>query len=420
MTSLDHRTGSMSRLEAEASALDAADPLRAYRDAFVGAESPLVYFDGNSLGRPPRTTVDRLAAFVRDEWGGRLIRGWDESWMQLPFEIGDAIGRAAIGAAAGQTVIGDSTTVLLYKLVRAAFDAQRAADPARVEIVVDRDNFPTDRYLVEGIAAERGGRVRWIDVDVTSGVEADRLRAAVGPATAVVLLSHVAYRSGYLADAATLTSIAHEAGALIVWDLCHSAGAVPVEADEWDIDVAVGCTYKYLNGGPGSPAFAYVAARHQASLTQPIQGWMGAGDVFAMGPSYVPAEGMRRFLSGTPPIVGMLAMQDTLALIEEAGIAAIRDKSIALTEYAVRIADELLSPLGVTVASPRDPALRGGHVTLSHPAMRAVTARLWAQDVIPDYRDPGGLRIGLSPLSTSFAETFRGLAAVRDAVAAES
>ncbi|KJL43830.1 kynureninase [Microbacterium trichothecenolyticum] len=408
------------RLEDEASVLDAADPLRAHRDAFVGAETSLVYFDGNSLGRPLRASVDRLAAFARDEWGGRLIRGWDESWMQLPFDIGDAVGRAAIGAAAGQTVIGDSTTVLLYKLVRAAFDAALAADPARVEIVVDRDNFPTDRYLVEGIAAERGGRVRWIDVDLARGVSAEALAAAVGSETAVVLLSHVAYRSGYLTDAATLTRIAHAAGALIVWDLCHSAGSVPVEADAWGFDLAVGCTYKYLGGGPGSPAFAYVASRLQDRLAQPIQGWMGAADVFAMGPEYRPAGGMRRFLSGTPPIVGMLAMQDTLDLLEEVGIEAVRAKSIALTQFAVRVADELLAPLGVTVASPRDPAERGGHVTLSHPSMRAVTGRLWTQDVIPDYRDPDGLRIGLSPLSTSFTETIAGLRAVEAAVRAES
>ena len=407
-----------SRLADEATALDAADSLARFRDEFVGAESSLVYFDGNSLGRPPRASLDRLSAFVRDEWGGRLIRGWDESWMQLPFAIGDAIGRAAIGAAVGQTVIGDSTTVLLYKLIRAAFDAQHAADPARVEIVADRDNFPTDRYLVEGIARERGGRVRWIDVDLTAGVTAEALQDAVGAQTALVVLSHVAYRSGYLADAETLTGIAHGAGALILWDLCHSAGSVPVETDAWEVDLAVGCTYKYLNGGPGSPAFAYVAAGHQSALAQPIQGWMGTADVFAMGPDYRPAEGMRRFLSGTPPIVGMLAMQDTLAMIEDAGIGAIRTKSVALTEFAVRVVDEVLAPLGVSVASPRDPRERGGHVTLSHPSMRAVTARLWEQDVIPDYRDPDGLRIGLSPLSTSFAETCTGLLAVAEAVKA--
>ena len=209
--------------------------------------------------------------------------------------------------------------------------------------------------------------------------------------------------------------IAHDAGALILWDLCHSAGSVPVEADAWGFDLAVGCTYKYLNGGPGSPAFAYVAARHQDRLAQPIQGWMGTADVFAMGPEYRPADGMRRFLSGTPPIVGMLAMQDTLAMIEDAGIGAIRDEvGRAHRVRGARRRTTLLAPLGVTVASPRDPALRGGHVTLSHPAMREVTARLWEQDVIPDYRDPGGLRIGLSPLSTSFAETLAGLLAVAD------
>ena len=405
---------------AEAAGLDAEDRLARLRSEFIGSETSLVYFDGNSLGRPLRRSAERLERFVHEQWGGRLIRGWDESWMDLPFEIGDTIGRAVIGAAAGQTVIGDSTTVLLYKLIRAAFDAQHDADSARVEIVVDTDNFPTDRYLVEGIAAERGGRVRWIEVDRSAGVTADALRDAVGPQTAVVVLSQIAYRSGYLADAVTLTRIAHDAGALVLWDLCHSAGSVAIEADAWGFDLAVGCTYKYLNGGPGSPAFAYVATRHQRTLAQPIHGWMGSADVFAMGPEYTPAPGMRRFLSGTPPIVGMLALQDTLALIDEVGIAAIREKSVALTEFAIRLSDAMLTPLGVTVASPRDASERGGHVTLQHPSMRAVTARLWTQDVIPDYRDPGGLRIGLSPLSTSFTETLDGMIAVRDAVAAAS
>src|SRR4051812_25112004 len=228
MTTIDPIDVDAARLEAEASALDMADPLARFRDAFVGSETSLVYFDGNSLGRPPRASEARLATFLREEWGGRLIRGWDESWMRLPFEIGDSLARAVIGAAEGQTIIGDSTTVLLYKLIRAAFDAQHASDPARIEIVVDRDNFPTDRYLVDGIARERGGRIRWIDVDLSSGVTAEALQEAVGAQTAVVVLSHVAYRSGYLADAATLTRIAHDAGALILWDLCHSAGSVPV------------------------------------------------------------------------------------------------------------------------------------------------------------------------------------------------
>jgi len=394
--------------------LDAADPLARFRDRFVGAASDLVYFDGNSLGRPVAATADRLGAFVERDWGGRLIRGWDEQWMQLPTTLGDDLARICLGAAAGQTAVGDSTTVWLYKLMRAAVDHAVRTDPGRTEIVIDTDNFPTDRYVAEGIAAERGLTLRWIEVDTSEGVTADQLREAVGERTALVVLNHVAYRSAWLADAAELTRISHDAGALVLWDLCHSAGSVPVALDEWDADLAVGCTYKYLNGGPGSPAFGYVNARLQDRLTQPIQGWMGHADPFLMGPGYTPAPGMRRFISGTPPILGMVAMQDMLALVEEAGIEAIRAKSVALTSYAVELADATLPD--VTLASPRDPARRGGHVTLHHDRMREVTALLWEQDVIPDYRDPGGLRLGLSPLSTSFDEVERGIAAVAEAL----
>lgn len=395
-----------------AAELDRADPLAGFRDRFVGASTDLVYFDGNSLGRPVAATADRLAGFVREDWGGRLIRGWDEQWMDLPTRLGDDLGRVVLGAAPGQTAVGDSTTVWLYKLMRAGADAAVRRDPARTEIVIDTDNFPTDRYVAEGIAAERGLTLRWIEVDTSAGVTADQLREAVGEQTALVVLNHVAYRSAWLADAPGLTRIAHDAGALVLWDLCHSAGAVPVELDGWDADLAVGCTYKYLNGGPGSPAFGYVATRLQGELTQPIQGWMGHADPFLMGPGYAPAAGIRRFISGTPPILGMVAMQDMLALVEEAGIEAVRAKSVALTSYAVELADATLPE--VTLASPRDPALRGGHVTLHHDRMREVTARLWQRDVIPDYRDPGGLRIGLSPLSTSFDEVERGMAAVAE------
>jgi kynureninase len=393
---------------------DAADPLARFRDRFVGAASDLVYFDGNSLGRPVAATAGRLGAFVEQDWGGRLIRGWDEQWMDLPTTLGDDLARVCLGAAAGQTAVGDSTTVWLYKLMRAAVDHAVRTDPGRTEIVIDTDNFPTDRYVAEGIAAERGLTLRWIDVDTSEGVTADQLREAVGERTALVVLNHVAYRSAWLADAPELTRISHDAGALVLWDLCHSAGSVPVALDEWDADLAVGCTYKYLNGGPGSPAFGYVNARLQDQLTQPIQGWMGHADPFLMGPGYTPAPGMRRFISGTPPILGMVAMQDMLALVEEAGIEAIRAKSVALTSYAVELADATLPD--VTLASPRDPALRGGHVTLHHDRMREVTALLWERDVIPDYRDPGGLRLGLSPLSTSFDEVERGIAAVAEAL----
>ena len=390
--------------------LDAADPLAHHRDRFVEAESDLVYFDGNSLGRPLRATVERMSRFVTEEWGGRLIRGWDESWMELPLTVGDDLGRTVLGAAPGQVIIGDSTTVLLYKAMRAAV----AARPGRTEIVIDRDNFPTDRYVAAGVAAECGLTLRWIDVDTSAGVTEQQVADAVGEQTALVVFSHVAYRSAWVADVAAITARAHDMGALVLWDLSHSAGSVPVELDAWRVDLAVGCSYKYLNGGPGSPAFLYAAHRHHTALTQPIQGWLGATDPFLMGPTYTPAAGISRFQSGTPPILGLLPMRDMIDLIEAVGIGAIREKSVALTSYAVELADDLLSPLGVQVTSPRDPARRGGHVTLRHPAMRPVTERLWERDVIPDYRDPDGLRIGLSPLSTSFAEVEAGMMAVRE------
>lgn len=396
----------------DAAALDAADPLAAHRARFVGAATPLVYLDGNSLGRPLVATADRVRSFVEDEWGGRLIRGWDERWFELPLALGDRLGAAALGAGPGQTAIGDSTTVLLYKLVRAAV----AAHPDRREIVVDRDNFPTDRYVVEGVAAECGLVVRWLEVDPAGGVTPEVLAPAVGPDTALVIVSHVAYKSGWLADLAALTRITHEAGGWILADLCHSTGVVPTDLDGWGVDLAVGCSYKYLNGGPGAPAFGYVAGRHLAAgaFVQPVQGWMGAADPFTMGPAYVPAEGIRRLLSGTPPILGMLGLEDMVALLEETGVEAVRAKSVALTSYVVDLVERELPE--VEVVSPRDPARRGGHVTLSHPRMREVTAALWQRDVIPDYRNPDGLRIGLSPLSTSFAEAERGVAAIAEEI----
>ena len=391
-------------------ALDAADPLASYRARFVGADTDLVYFDGNSLGRPLSTTQQALAEFVAGPWGTRLIRGWDEEWFDLPLTLGDELGRVVLGAAPGQVAVGDSTTVLLYKAMRAGV----AARPGRSEIVLNRDDFPTDRYVADGVAREHGLTVRWIDVDPVAGVTPEQVAEAVGAASALVVLSHVSYRSAWLADAAAITRIAHDSGALVLWDLSHSGGAVEVELDEWGADLAVGCTYKYLNGGPGSPAYLYVASRHLDSMTQPIQGWMGAADPFLMGPDYTPTEGVRRFLSGTPAILGMLPLRDMLALIAEVGMAAVRDKSVALTSSLVELADERLAPLGVGLASPPDPARRGGHVTFHHPAMREVVAALWRRDVIPDYRDPGGLRIGLSPLSTSFSEVAAGIEAVRD------
>lgn len=397
-----------------AAELDAADPLAHFRERFVGAETDLVYLDGNSLGRPLRITAERLGDFVEHQWGGRLIRGWDDEWFEAPLSLGDRIGAATAGAAPGQMAVGDSTSVLLYKLIRAAVDHQVAKDPQRREIVVDRDNFPTDRYLVEGIAAERDLSIRWVQAPFESGVSIDVFRDVVGERTALVLFSHVAYQSGHLADARGIVGLAHEHGALALVDLCHSVGSVPLRLDDWGVDLAVGCTYKYLNGGPGSPAFCYVAHRHQPTLTQPLQGWMGHAEPFTMGPAYRPASGMRRFLTGTPAVVGMQPIGDMLELIEEAGMEQVRMKSVALTDLAIRLADDLLGPLGVVVATPRDPSERGGHVLLRHPRMQEVVAALWQRDVIPDFRNPDGLRLGLSPLSTSFDEVQRGLTSIAE------
>lgn len=395
-----------------ARALDAADPLREHLEAFVDAPGVTSYLDGNSLGRPLTETPDRIADFIREEWGTRLIRSWDEQWMDLPTRLGDRIAALCLGAAAGQTIVADSTTVLLYKLMRAGV----AARPGRTEILIEEGNFPTDRFVAEGIASERGLTVRWLASDPVGGVQVADVAAAVTEQTALVVLSHVDYRSGALADMAAITDAVHDAGALMLWDLCHSVGVVPVQLDECGVDLAVGCTYKYLNGGPGSPAFAYVNARHHGLLRQPIQGWMGAGDVFAMASTYAPAGGIRQFISGTPPVMGMLAMQHMLDHIETASMASIRAKSVSLTDFVVLAVDEELAPLGVRLLSPRDAAVRGGHITIGHERAADVTKVLWADGVIPDFRFPDGIRLGLSPLSTSHIEAVRGVLAVRDAL----
>ena len=384
--------------------LDAADPLAHYRDLFASSPDVVAYLDGNSLGRPLTASVQRVANFMTEQWGGRLIRGWDEGWMEQAQDIGDDLGRVVLGAASGQVTVGDSTTVLLYKLVRAAV----AANPHRTELVIDRDNFPTDRYVLEGVADELGLTLRWIE---PGDVTLDRI--PLSDTTALVVLNHVAYRSGYLADVEGITAAVHEAGALVLWGLCHSAGVVPTELDAWGVDLAVGCGYKYLNGGPGAPAFAYVATRHQ-SMRQPIQGWLGSQRPFEMAQGYQPADGIRRFLSGTPPVIGMLPMRDMIALIDTAGLDAVRAKSVAVTSYAIELVDELLSGLDVELSTPLDPARRGSHVTIEHPRFEELMPKLWQRRVIPDFRRPSGIRLGLSPLSTSFAEVKLGVEAIAE------
>ncbi|MRJ76951.1 kynureninase [Aeromicrobium sp. SMF47] len=382
--------------------LDATDPLSGFRDRFVIDDDLVAYLDGNSLGRLPKATHERLAAFVREEWGGRLIRGWTESWVDLPVTVGDELGAALLGAAAGQTVIADSTSVNLYKLLHAAAGVR----PGRDEIVIDATNFPTDRYLVESVARARGMTVRWVTPDLVDNVTVEVLRPALGERTAVVLLSHVDYRSGTLLDLASLTAEVHAAGGVVIWDLCHSAGVVEIELDALEVDFAVGCTYKYVNAGPGAPAFAYVAERHLAAAEQPIAGWWSAADLFAMADTYESSPTISRLLSGTPPVAGILAVQQGVRLIAEAGVEQIRAKSEALTAYAI----ELLDEAGLEIVTPREPALRGSHVTVRHPDARRLAEEMVERGVVPDFREPDLIRLGLSPLTTSFAEAAAGIA----------
>ena len=402
----DSRTG-----RAQAEELDAADPLAGFRDRFAPAEQDgreLVYLDGNSLGRLPLATAERIARVVRDEWGSGLIGSW-EHWMGLPARVGDLLGERLLGAARGQVAVCDSTTVNLYKLACAALDAR----PGRHVIVTDDDNFPTDRYVFQGIAAQRGCELRMIHADIDTGLDVPALAAALDADTALVSLSHVAYRSGALLDMAAVTDLVHSAGAIMLWDLCHSAGSVPVRLDASGADLAVGCTYKYLNAGPGAPAFAYVRRELQDRLRQPVWGWMGQQNLFEMGPAYDPVPGIERFTTGTPQVVGVVAVEEGARLLAEAGIGRLRDKAVALTEYLITLADAWLLPLGCALASPRDPARRGAHVTLHHPEAPRICQALTARGVITDHRSPDRLRYGLAPITTRFTDVWDAIDATR-------
>ena len=401
-------------LRARAAALDAADPLAAHTANFLPGDDLVAYLDGNSLGRPVASVPAALDEFVRTEWAGRLIRGWDERWLTRPAELGDRIGAACLGAASGQTIVADSTTVLIFKLLRAAIAARHDRDSGRNELVILRDEFPTDRYVLERLADDHGLVVRWVDAPLDAGITPELAAAAVGDRTIAALFSGVSYRSSWWADMPAVTATVQAAGALMIWDCSHAVGSVPLKFDAWGVDYAVGCSYKYLNGGPGAPAWAYVAARHHATLRNPIPGWLGAAAPFSMTSGYAPAPGVGSLVSGTPAILNMVALGETLSLIEAAGIDAIREKSMALTSYAIELVDALIP--SATVSTSRDPARRGSHLTIDHPNSAVAVERLWAQGVIPDFRHPSGVRIGLSPLSTSFAEVERGIRALADAL----
>jgi kynureninase len=393
-----------------AESLDAADELAPFRDRFVRPDHELIYLDGNSLGPLPFRTQARIAEVIDQDWGVGLVRSWD-SWIELPREAGDMVGEHLVGAAPGQVVVCDSVTVNLYKLAWAALDAQ--AIRGRDVIITDDDNFPTDRYVLEGIAAQRGAELRLIHSDMDEGVSAQAVAAALDERVALVSLSHVAYRSGALADMAGLTRRIHDAGAFALWDLCHSVGAVPVELDATGADLAIGCTYKYVNAGPGAPAFVYVRAHLQDRLRQPIWGWFSQRDQFAMGPAYDPAPGIDQFLTGTPNIVGAVAVEEGARLLGEAGMARLRAKGIELTSYLVALADEWLTPLGFALASPRDAERRGAHVTLRHDDAWQISQALIRAKVVGDYRTPDRVRLGPAPITTRFVDVWDAMDTLR-------
>jgi len=399
---------------ARAERLDATDPLAGYLDRFVPVEDGLIYLDGNSLGRLPASTPARLAHAVEQEWGRSLIGSW-QHWVDLPMQVGDRIGEHLLGAAAGQVAVADSTTVNFYRLAVAALDAR----PGRPVIVTDADNFPTDLYVLQGLAAQRGAELRVVPSDPVEGPSMAALAAAVDERTALVTLSHVAYRSGALLDLAAVTALAHEHGALTLWDLSHAAGSVPVDLDAADADLAVGCGYKYLNGGPGAPSFLYVRRDLQAELSQPVWGWFGQREQFAMGAAYDPQPDLRRYLVGTPPVLALQALDEGVGLLAEAGIGRLREKGVALTAYLIELADAWLTPLGFELATPRDPSRRGSHVSLRHDdAWRICRALVERARVVPDFRGPDRIRIGPAPLSTRYLDVWDALDRARHLVQA--
>jgi kynureninase len=379
---------------ADAEALDRADSLGPFRERFV-IEGPVLYADGNSLGRLPNETRERLQRVV-DAWGSKLVTAWPE-WIDRPLEVGDLLADAVLGANPGEVLVCDSTTVNLFKLAAAALARKPGA------LVTDVDNFPTDRYVLEGL-----GELVAFDADQIDGPTVDDVaRACAGRDVSLVCLSHVAYRSGALADVRAITDAAHDAGALVLLDVSHSAGVAPLDLEASGVDLAVGCTYKYLNAGPGSPAFLYVRAALQEELRSPIWGWFGQREQFAMGPAYDPVPGIGRFLAGTPPILGLEAVEVGAELIREAGIDALRRKSVALTELVVSLYDQRLVQLGFELGTPRDPERRGAHVSVCHvDGWRICRALIERADVVPDFRSPDSIRLGLPPLYTRFVDAW--------------
>jgi len=387
----------------EALALDAADPLAPLRAQFSIPEG-MIYLDGNSLGVMPKTAPPRVQQVVTQEWGGGLIGSWNSAgWMELAPRIGDKIARL-VGARPGECVAADSTSVNLFKVLSAALAIARADAPQRTRIVSERSNFPTDLYIAEALAAERGLQLVLADAP-------QDLPALLDERCAVLMLTHVNYRTGRMHDMAALSRAAHDAGALALWDLAHSAGAVPVDLSGSGADLAIGCGYKYLNGGPGAPAFVWVAPRHAERFWQPLAGWMGHAAPFEFTPGYKPAPGIRRYLCGTPAVISLAALEcgvDTVLAAEaHGGMAALRQKSLALTRAFAMLVEARCADFGLSLVSPRDDAQRGSQVCFAHPTHGyAMVQALIARGVVGDFRAPDILRFGFTPLYTRFVDAW--------------
>ncbi len=387
---------------AQLAALDAADPLAAMRDRFVVPEG-VVYLDGNSLGALPRATAARVAEVIAQEWGEGLIRSWNTAgWMELPARVAGKIGRL-VGAPEGTVMVADSTSVNLFKVLGAAL----AARPGRRVILSERGNFPTDLYIAEGLATllAQGHRLRL--------VEPGELAGAIDADTAVVMVTHVNYHTGAMHDMAGLTRAAHAAGALMLWDLAHSAGAMPVDLAGCDADFAVGCGYKFLNGGPGAPAFLYVAARLLDTVRFPLTGWLGHAAPFAFEPGYRPAPGIQAATVGTPPVLSLAALEVGVDIALEAPLAAVREKSVAQSSLFAGLVAQECGGHGLVLASPADAARRGSQVCFAHPDAYPIMQALIARGVIGDFRAPDILRFGITPLYLRYAELFEAVRVLR-------
>ena len=400
--------------------LDAKDPLAKYRELFVFTDPDVCYLDGNSLGRLPKSTVETINKFLIEGWGTKIVDGWGE-WIDKAETTGDLIGRAALGAAAGQTLAMDTTSVNFYRLVRAAISAR----PGRKTIITDEANFPTDRYIMQGIAEELGLNLVVIPNDLQEHSTGDTfsdelvtpeiLKPYLNDDVALVTISVVAYRSGALHNIKELTDLVRASGALMVWDASHAVGAVDMQFDRDGVDLAVGCTYKYGNSGPGSPAWLYVSKRIQSELEMPIQGWFAQRNQFLMGSKFDQIEGMRGFQIASPSIIGLLCIDEGFGMIENATIAQINAKASKGTDMMIELFDQWLVPLGFELVTPRDSKLRGGHISIYHPDAAQIARGLRDEmKVIPDYRAPNSIRLAISPLPTSYVEVFDGFERIRD------